>query len=129
MERVARAVEDGASRATASPGPGRGGHDTSVGVRREGGRAQELALRLATGWAWLGSRPWAFLALGSDGIGWQTSPAAGRSSIGPRSNGPALAISIPEVPGASDSYGLFRRLGDHLVTGPTGTTSATSISC
>ncbi len=119
VERVARAIE------SAPPGTRLlvlGGEvlttPSGTGI---GGRAQELALRLALRMAGLGSRPWAFLALGSDGID-GNSPAAGAfvdQTTLERAREARLdpARAIRE----SDSYRFFSRLGDAVVTGPTGT--------
>jgi glycerate-2-kinase len=86
-----------------------------------GGRAQEFALRLARRMAGLGSRPWAFLALGSDGID-GNSPAAGAfADQGTLDRARAAGIDPERALRESDSHRFFHRLGDDLVTGPTGT--------
>ena len=87
----------------------------------QGGRAQDLALRLALRMRNLSVRGWAFIATGSDGRD-GSSPAAGAfvdSSTLERAR--ALALDPEKVLARGDSYKLFHRLGDALVTGPTGT--------
>jgi len=86
-----------------------------------GGRAQELALRLALRMAGLGSRPWAFMAAGSDGVD-GNSPAAGAFVDGTTlQRARAAGLDIGKILKDSDTWRLFNRLGDALVTGPTGT--------
>ena len=87
----------------------------------QGGRAQELALRLALRMQRLSARPWSFLAIGSDGIDGQ-SPAAGAfvdattlDRAGGRKIDPEAALQ------RSNSYRFFKALGDEVVTGLTGT--------
>ena len=119
VERVARAIESappgtrllvlGGEVLTAPSGPG------------TGGRAQEFALRLALRMAGLGSRPWAFLALGSDGID-GNSPAAGAFADQTTLNRSRAAGADPaKALRDSDTHRFFSRLGDVFVTGPTGT--------
>lgn len=87
----------------------------------QGGRAQDLALRLALRMRNLSVRGWAFIATGSDGKD-GSSPAAGAfvdSSTLERVR--ALGPDPEKVLERGDSYKLFHRLGDALVTGPTGT--------
>ncbi|HYV18752.1 MAG TPA: DUF4147 domain-containing protein [Verrucomicrobiae bacterium] len=87
----------------------------------QGGRAQDLALRLALRMRNLSVRGWAFVSTGSDGKD-GSSPAAGAfvdSSTLERVRG--MGIDPEKVLERGDSYKLFHRLGDALVTGPTGT--------
>jgi glycerate-2-kinase len=87
----------------------------------QGGRAQDLALRLALRMRNLSVRGWAFIATGSDGRD-GSSPAAGAfvdSSTLERAR--ALDLDPEKILARGDSYRLFHRLGDALVTGPTGT--------
>ena len=87
----------------------------------QGGRAQDLALRLALRMRNLSVRGWAFIATGSDGRD-GSSPAAGAfvdSSTLERAR--ALDLDAEKLLARGDSYKLFHRLGDALVTGPTGT--------
>jgi glycerate-2-kinase len=87
----------------------------------EGGRAQEFALRLALRMSGLGSRPWAFLALGSDGVDGR-SPAAGAFVDGTTlDRARAARLDVARFLRESNSHRFFRKLGDDLVTGPTGT--------
>lgn len=86
-----------------------------------GGRAQEFALRLALRMAGLGSRPWAFMAAGSDGVD-GNSPAAGAFvDMTTLERARAAGLDPGKILKDSDTWRLFNRLGDALVTGPTGT--------
>ena len=119
VEMVARAIE------TAPPGTRLlvlGGEVLTVPVvSAQGGRAQELALRLALRMARLGSRPWAFLALGSDGTD-GNSPAAGAYVDQTTLQRARLARLDPErALRDSATYKFFKRLNDDFTTGPTGT--------
>ncbi|MFQ5876719.1 MAG: glycerate kinase [Acidobacteriota bacterium] len=119
VERLGRAVE------TAPSGTRLlvlGGEVTTVPVGRgRGGRAQEFALRLALRLSGLAVRPWTFLALGSDGID-GNSPAAGAIVDGASlDRARASRLDPRRQLGQSNSYGFFRRLGDEVLTGPTGT--------
>jgi len=119
VEMVARAIE------TAPPGTRLlvlGGEVLTVPVAAvQGGRAQELALRLALRMARLGSRPWAFLALGSDGID-GNSPAAGAYVDQTTLERARLARLDPErTLRDSTTYRFFKKLNDDFTTGPTGT--------
>ena len=119
VEMVARAIE------TAPPGTRLlvlGGEVLTVPVSPgQGGRAQELALRLALRMAGLGSRPWAFLALGSDGTD-GNSPAAGAYVDQTTLERARLARLDPgRTLRDSATYKFFKRLNDDFTTGPTGT--------
>jgi len=119
VEMVARAIE------TAPPGTRLlvlGGEVLTVPVApSQGGRAQELALRLALRMAGLGSRPWAFLALGSDGTD-GNSPAAGAYVDQTTLQRAQLARLDPErALRDSATYRFFKKLNDDFTTGPTGT--------
>jgi hydroxypyruvate reductase len=119
VEMVARAIE------TAPPGTRLlvlGGEVlTQPSGRGQGGRAQEFALRLARRMAGLGGRPWAFLALGSDGVD-GNSPAAGAFADQTTMTRAQTAGIDPErALREADAFRFFHRLGDLLVTGPTGT--------
>ena len=119
VEMVARAIE------TAPPGTRLlvlGGEVvTAPPVPGEGGRAQELSLRLALRMAGLGSRPWAFLALGSDGLD-GNSPAAGAYVDQTTLERARLARLDPaRTLREATTYRFFRKLGDDFTTGPTGT--------
>ncbi len=118
-ETIARAIE------AAPPGTRllvMGGEMVNQPLRTgQGGRAQELALRLALRMQRLSARPWSFLAIGSDGIDGQ-SPAAGAfvdattlDRAGGRKIDPEAALQ------RSNSYRFFKALGDEVVTGLTGT--------
>jgi glycerate-2-kinase len=87
----------------------------------QGGRAQDLALRLALRMRNLSVRGWAFVATGSDGRD-GSSPAAGAfidSTTLERAR--AMDLDPEKMLARGDSYKLFHRLGDALVTGPTST--------
>jgi len=87
----------------------------------QGGRAQDLALRLALRMRNLSVRGWAFVATGSDGRD-GSSPAAGAfvdASTLERAR--ALDLDPEKFLGRGDSYRFFHRLGDAFVTGPTST--------
>ena len=119
VEMIARAIE------TAPPGTRLlvlGGEVvTAPPVPGEGGRAQELSLRLALRMAGLGSRPWAFLALGSDGLD-GNSPAAGAYVDQTTLERARLARLDPaKTLREATTYRFFRKLGDDFTTGPTGT--------
>ena len=119
VEMVARAIE------TAPPGTRLlvlGGEvQTAPPVPGEGGRAQELALRLALRMAGLGSRPWTFLALGSDGTD-GNSPAAGAYVDQTTLERARLARLDPaRALREATTYRFFKRLNDVFITGPTGT--------
>jgi glycerate-2-kinase len=93
-------------------------HSRGDGV---GGRAQELALRLAIRMSTSQGRSWAFLAIGSDGRD-GNSPAAGAfvdSSTIERAA--KLRLDPDRCLRESSSYAFFNRLQDDIVTGPTGT--------
>jgi glycerate 2-kinase len=119
VEMVARAIE------TAPPGTRLlvlGGEVlTAPAVPGEGGRAQEFALRLALRMSGLGSRPWAFLALGSDGTD-GNSPAAG-AYIDQTTLERARLVRLDPQRALRDAttYKFFKRLNDDFTTGPTGT--------
>jgi glycerate 2-kinase len=119
VEMVARAIE------TAPPGTRLlvlGGEVLTVpSGPGEGGRAQEFALRLAVRMAGLGSRPWAFLALGSDGLD-GSSPAAGAFVDATTLERARRARLEPaKYLRSSQTYRFFKRLNDDFTTGPTGT--------
>jgi glycerate-2-kinase len=119
VEMVARAIE------TAPPGTRLlvlGGEVlTTPAVPGQGGRAQELALRLALRMSGLGSRPWAFMALGSDGTD-GNSPAAGAYVDQTTLERARQARLDPQrLLREAATYKFFKRLGDDFTTGPTGT--------
>ena len=119
VEMIARAIE------TAPPGTRLlvlGGEVlTAPRVPGLGGRAQELALRLALRMAGLGSRPWAFLAIGSDGTD-GNSPAAGAYVDQTTLERARLAKVDPQrILREATTYKFFKRLNDDFTIGPTGT--------
>lgn len=119
VEMVARAIE------TAPPGTRLlilGGEILTVpSGPGQGGRAQEFALRLVLRMAGLGSRPWAFLAIGSDG-GDGSSAAAGAFADSTTLGRARLAgLDATRLLRESRTHRFFARLEDLVVTGPTGT--------
>lgn len=119
VEMVARAIE------TAPPGTRLlvlGGEVLTVpSGPGPGGRAQEFALRLTLRMAGLGSRPWALLAIGSDGRD-GTSPAAGAFADSTTLERARLAgLDAARLLRDSQTHRFFARLEDLAVTGPTGT--------
>ena len=100
------------------------GGETTVNVRGsgKGGRNQEFSLASAVELA--GGEAMAVLAAGTDGVDGPTD-AAGAYADGTTV---ARASSLGLDPGAhledNDAYPFFERLGDLLVTGPTGTNVA-----
>jgi glycerate 2-kinase len=71
--------------------------------------------------AGLGSRPWAFLALGSDGTD-GNSPAAGAYVDQTTLERARLARLDPQrALREASTYKFFKRLNDDFTTGPTGT--------
>jgi len=119
VEMIARAIE------TAPPGTRLlvlGGEVlTTPATPGQGGRAQELSLRLALRMAGLGSRPWAFMALGSDGTD-GNSPAAGAYVDQTTLERARQAKLDPQrLLREAASYKFFKRLGNDFMTGPTGT--------
>jgi glycerate-2-kinase len=120
VEMVARAIE------TAPPGTRLlvlGGEvlTTPRAAAGAGGRAQEFALRLALRMAGLGSRPWAFLAAGSDGLDGNSAAAGAFADATTLERARAARLDPERVLRDGDSHRLFARLGDAFVTGPTGT--------
>ena len=99
-----------------------GGEATTIPLGRgRGGRAQELALRLAMRLAGLPVRPWVFLALGSDGVD-GNSPAAGAIVDQTTIDRARLeGVDPRHLLEDSNSHRFFVKLGDQIVTGPTGT--------
>lgn len=86
-----------------------------------GGRASELALRLAIRTSRTRCGPWAFLALGSDGVD-GNSPAAGAYADATTLDRAAAArLDAERALAESATHRFFRRLRDDFVTGQTGT--------
>ena len=86
-----------------------------------GGRASELALRLAVRMSDREFGPWAFLAFGSDGVD-GNSPAAGAyADATTRHRAAAARLDVERALAVSATHRFFRRLGDDFVTGSTGT--------
>lgn len=97
------------------------GGETTVEVRGrgKGGRNQEVALAALTEIADL--RGVAIAALGTDGIDGD-SPAAGALVDGESlSRATRLGLDVRKFMVRNDSYSFFRKLGDSIITGRTGT--------
>jgi glycerate-2-kinase len=97
------------------------GGETTVDVkgRGKGGRNQEVALAALDGIA--GLKGVAVATLGTDGID-GNSPAAGAIIDGQSAaHAIRLGLHVREFIARNDSYSFFRKLGDSIVTGPTGT--------
>lgn len=120
VEMIARAIE------TAPPGTRLlvlGGEvvTTPPRVAGEGGRAQELALRLALRMQGLGSRPWAFLAIGSDGIDGNSGAAGAYVDQTTLERARTAKLDTAKVLREGTTTKFFRKMSDLVVTGPTGT--------
>jgi glycerate-2-kinase len=97
------------------------GGETTVDVkgRGKGGRNQEVALAALTKIA--GVKGVAIAALGTDGID-GNSPAAGAVIDGQSMTHAArLGLHVRKFMAKNDSYSFFRKLGDSIITGRTGT--------
>jgi glycerate 2-kinase len=97
------------------------GGETTVEVKGsgKGGRNQETALSAVERIA--GLRGVVVAALGTDGID-GNSPAAGAIADGnSKMRAARLGLKVWEFMNRNDSYSFFRKLGDNLVTGRTGT--------
>ena len=119
VEIVARAIEAappgtrllvmGGELVTSPSGPGRGG------------RAQEMALRLALRMEGLSMRPWAFLAIGSDGVDGNSPAAGGLVDWTTLERARRARLDPPAALEAADSHRLLHQLRDTIVLPPTGT--------
>ena len=100
------------------------GGEPTVVVRGpgRGGRAQELALRLAL--ACEGGPPITALCAGTDGSDGATSAAGGFCDATTLTRARALGRDVAAGLDASDSHGVLAALGDLYVTGPTETNVA-----
>lgn len=85
-----------------------------------GGRNQEFALAAAAVLS-AGGRPAAVLSLGTDGVDGPTDAAGGLVDHTTASRTAALGLSIHRALADNDAYPCLQRLGDLVVTGPTGT--------
>jgi len=97
------------------------GGETTVTVRGDGrgGRCQELALAAALEGA--GLSRFALLAAGSDGTDGPTPAAGAWIDGGTVARGRRGGVEGAEALAQNDSYSFFRREGNLLETGPTGT--------
>ncbi len=86
-----------------------------------GGRAQEMALRLAMRMRNLAMRGWAFLAIGSDGRDGNSEAAGAFVDATTLERARTMGADPDKSLQRSDTFRLFHRLGDTLMTGPTGT--------
>ena len=97
------------------------GGETTVDVKGsgKGGRNQEVALAALNGIA--GLKGVVVAALGTDGVD-GNSPAAGALVDGLSAvHAERLGLRVRDFMVRNDSYNLFRKLGDAIITGPTGT--------
>lgn len=84
----------------------------------QGGRNQAFVLDCVPR---IAGKPVCVLSIGTDGID-GNSPAAGAIADGDSANRAGTLVLNPEAfLSRSDSYGFFEKLGDAMVTGPTGT--------
>ncbi len=97
------------------------GGETTVTVRGSGrgGRNQEAALGALREFD--GTRGLAAVFAGSDGLDGSTNAAGALVDSSTLKRAKAAGIDLEEYLGRNDSYGFFRKLGDLIVTGPTGT--------
>jgi hydroxypyruvate reductase len=97
------------------------GGETTVTVRGEGkgGRNQELALAAAL--ALDGWRDVLLMALATDGTDGPTDAAGATITGETMARAQELGLDARAALEANDSYAFFRRLGDLICTGPTGT--------
>ena len=91
-------------------------HVTGTGV---GGRNQEVALAAAMRMA--GAEGAAVVSFGTDGVDGPTRAAGAIADSGTVLRGERLGMEAGDYLRNNDSHSYFRRLGDLLVTGPTGT--------
>ncbi len=85
----------------------------------KGGRNQEIALSAAEGIAGLGNV--LIFSVGSDGTDGPTDAAGGMSDGATKKRLKALGLSIHDVLEDNDAYHALEKLGDLIMTGPTGT--------
>ncbi len=97
------------------------GGETTVTVHGDGcgGRNQELCVAAMPGLA--GLRGVALLSAGTDGTDGPTDAAGGFAFGDSMTRAAALGLSVEQTLARNDSHTLLERLGDLLVTGPTGT--------
>lgn len=97
------------------------GGETTVKVTGagRGGRNQEVVLSAATRIA--GCEGVEVVAFGTDGIDGPTDAAGAVADSSTVRRGRALGMDAEDYLAESDSYSYFARLGDLIVTGPTGT--------
>ncbi len=98
------------------------GGEITVQVRGKGkgGRNQELVLHLARELQNL-DRPFFFASMGSDGIDGPTSAAGAWITKASARRLASHEVALSRALKKNDSYRFFRRFGNHIRTGPTGT--------
>lgn len=94
---------------------------TSPAGGGRGGRAQELALRLALRMKGLSMRPWVFLAIGSDGIDGNSPAAGGLVDWTTLERARRARVDPSAALDAADSHRFLKKLRDTIVLPPTGT--------
>jgi hydroxypyruvate reductase len=97
------------------------GGETTVTVLGpgSGGRNQELALGAAL--AMVGTPDLLIVSLGTDGIDGPTDVAGAVATGETLARARERQLDPVQALATSDTYTFFRALGDHIVTGPTGT--------
>lgn len=90
-----------------------------LGSTGRGGRNQELALAFAL--AFGDRQPYMFASVGTDGIDGPTDAAGAIVDDGTLARAQSKSLDAASALQAHDSYRFFAALGDHVVTGPTGT--------
>ncbi len=97
------------------------GGELTVTIRGQGrgGRAQEFAL--AAGIEMAGLKDAVIAALGTDGTDGPTDAAGAAVSGETMSRAGRLGLNLQRALADNDAYPVFRRLGGHIVTGPTRT--------
>lgn len=107
------------------------GGETTVKLRGhgQGGRNQELALRVAQQMAQTGTaHDWVFLSGGTDGRDGPTDAAGGLVDTGTLSRLTKAGLSLDQILAENDSHAGLQAAGDLLITGATGTNVA-DIQC
>lgn len=97
------------------------GGETSVRVTGsgKGGRNQEVALSAAAGIA--GSNGTVIVAMGTDGIDGNSDAAGAIIDGNTFLRAKKRKLDLDNFSERNDSYNFFKKLGDNLITGPTGT--------
>jgi hydroxypyruvate reductase len=102
------------------------GGETTVTIRGDGkgGRNQELALAAAITLNHSTTQPITVIALGTDGTDGPTNAAGAIATHETVARAVRLGLAPQDFLARNDSYHFFEKLGDLIVTGPTGTNVA-----